>query len=98
MPHPNLKIYTFSELKSATKNFRNDTILGEGGFGEVYKGWIEEKFGSKHHGSNSVIAVKKLNSESMQGIEEWQVICYVYNPSLHLYKLVMRLDTYCTYS
>ncbi|XP_076929003.1 putative serine/threonine-protein kinase PIX13 [Bidens hawaiensis] len=69
LPHPNLKIYTFSDLKSATKNFRNDTILGEGGFGKVYKGWIEEKFGSKH---NSVIAVKKLNSESMQGIEEWQ--------------------------
>ncbi|KAK9052094.1 hypothetical protein SSX86_028722 [Deinandra increscens subsp. villosa] len=72
LPHPNLKIYTFSELKSATKNFRNDTILGEGGFGKVYKGWIEEKFGSKLHGGGSVIAVKKLNSESMQGIEEWQ--------------------------
>ncbi|KAI3812118.1 hypothetical protein L1987_16824 [Smallanthus sonchifolius] len=72
LPHPNLKIYTFSELKSATKNFRNDTILGEGGFGKVYKGWIEDKFGSKLHGTGSVIAVKKLNSESMQGIEEWQ--------------------------
>ncbi|XP_071703106.1 probable serine/threonine-protein kinase PIX13 isoform X2 [Rutidosis leptorrhynchoides] len=68
LPHPNLKLYTFSELKSATKNFRNDTILGEGGFGKVYKGWIE----SKVNGSGSVIAVKKLNSESMQGIEEWQ--------------------------
>ncbi|KAD3642131.1 hypothetical protein E3N88_31355 [Mikania micrantha] len=72
LPHPNLKIYTFSELKSATKNFRNDTILGEGGFGKVYKGWMEEKSGSKLHGTGSVIAVKKLNSESMQGIEEWQ--------------------------
>lgn len=74
LAHPNLKIYTFSELKSATKNFRNDTILGEGGFGKVYKGWIEEKFVSKLQGSGSVIAVKKLNSESMQGVEEWQVI------------------------
>ncbi|GKB74644.1 probable serine/threonine-protein kinase PIX13 [Tanacetum coccineum] len=72
LPHPNLKIYSFAELKSATKNFRNDTILGEGGFGKVYKGWIEEKFGAKFTGSGSVIAVKKLNSESMQGVEEWQ--------------------------
>ncbi|PWA67207.1 protein kinase-like domain, Concanavalin A-like lectin/glucanase domain protein [Artemisia annua] len=72
LPHPNLKIYSFAELKSATKNFRSDTILGEGGFGKVYKGWIEETFGSKFTGSGSVIAVKKLNSESMQGVEEWQ--------------------------
>ncbi|XP_024993743.1 probable serine/threonine-protein kinase PIX13 isoform X1 [Cynara cardunculus var. scolymus] len=72
LPHPNLKIYSFAELKSATKNFRNDTVLGEGGFGKVHKGWLEEKSGSKHNGSGSVIAVKKLNSESMQGFEEWQ--------------------------
>nr|XP_043605987.1 probable serine/threonine-protein kinase PIX13 isoform X2 [Erigeron canadensis] len=72
LPQSNLKIYTFAELKYATKNFRNDTILGEGGFGKVYKGWIDEKFGSKFSGSGSVIAVKKLNSESMQGVEEWQ--------------------------
>lgn len=84
MPHPNLKIYSFAELKSATKNFRNDTILGEGGFGKVYKGWIEETFGSKFTGSGSVIAVKKLNSESMQGVEEWQVIHTVYNVSLRI--------------
>lgn len=71
LPHPNLKIYTFSELKTATKNFRNDTVLGEGGFGKVHKGFIEEKSISKH-GTGSVIAVKKLNSESMQGLEEWQ--------------------------
>lgn len=71
LPHPNLKVYTFSELKSATKNFRNDTVLGEGGFGKVHKGWIEENSILKH-GTSSVIAVKKLNSESMQGVEEWQ--------------------------
>lgn len=78
MPHPNLKIYTFAELKTATKNFRNDTILGEGGFGKVYKGWMEESFSSKFRGNGSVVAVKKLNSESMQGIEEWQVLYIVY--------------------
>jgi serine/threonine protein kinase len=68
---PNLRIFSFSELKIATKNFRNDTVLGEGGFGKVYKGWLDEKANSRN-GSGTVVAVKKLNSESMQGFEEWQ--------------------------
>lgn len=71
LQHPNLRIYTFSELKAATKNFKSDMVLGEGGFGKVYKGWLEEK-PSTRSGSGSVIAVKKLNSESLQGVEEWQ--------------------------
>ncbi|KAL7257282.1 hypothetical protein ACSBR1_003564 [Camellia fascicularis] len=71
LPTPNLRIFSFAELKNATRNFRTDTVLGEGGFGKVYKGWLDEKVTSKN-GSGSVVAVKKLNSESMQGFQEWQ--------------------------
>ncbi|XP_041012548.1 probable serine/threonine-protein kinase PIX13 [Juglans microcarpa x Juglans regia] len=71
LPTPNLRIFCFAELKVATKNFRADTVLGEGGFGKVFKGWLEEK-GSSKSGSGTVIAVKKLNSESLQGFQEWQ--------------------------
>ncbi|PSS21817.1 Serine/threonine-protein kinase [Actinidia chinensis var. chinensis] len=71
LPTPNLRIFSFLELKNATRNFRPDTVLGEGGFGKVYKGWLDEKVTSKN-GSGTVVAVKKLNSESMQGFEEWQ--------------------------
>ncbi|XVF67143.1 hypothetical protein PTKIN_Ptkin10aG0096900 [Pterospermum kingtungense] len=46
-------------------------VLGEGGFGKVFKGWLDEKAPGKS-GSGTLIAVKKLNSESMQGFEEWQ--------------------------
>lgn len=46
-------------------------MLGEGGFGKVYKGWLEEKVTSKN-GSGSVVAIKKLDSESMQGFDEWK--------------------------
>lgn len=33
--------FTFRELAAATKNFRQDCLLGEGGFGRVYKGHLE---------------------------------------------------------
>lgn len=70
---PNLRIYTFAELKSATKNFKPDTVLGEGGFGTVYKGWVDEKtLNPTKSGLGMVIAVKKLNHESVQGLEQWQ--------------------------
>ncbi|XP_060168733.1 probable serine/threonine-protein kinase PIX13 isoform X2 [Lycium barbarum] len=72
LPHPNLRIFSFTELKAATRNFRSDTVLGEGGFGKVYKGWLDERASSRSSGSGTVIAVKKLNSESLQGLEEWQ--------------------------
>ncbi|KAM7475218.1 hypothetical protein LguiB_022461 [Lonicera macranthoides] len=71
LPTPNLRIFSFSELKIATRNFRGDTVLGEGGFGKVYKGWLDEKVNPKN-GTGSVVAVKKLNDESMQGLQEWQ--------------------------
>lgn len=69
----NLKVFTFAELKSATRNFKADTVLGEGGFGTVYKGWLDEKtLSPTKSGFGMVVAVKKMKSESMQGLEEWQ--------------------------
>ncbi|ONM53126.1 Protein kinase APK1B chloroplastic [Zea mays] len=70
---PNLRTFTFIELKTAPKNFRPDSVLGEGGFGRVYKGWVDEKtMAPTRNGTGMVVAVKKLNSESMQGFDEWQ--------------------------
>lgn len=65
-------MFTFAELKTATRNFRGDTVLGEGGFGKVYKGWLDDKTTSNKSVSGMVVAIKKLNSESLQGLKEWQ--------------------------
>lgn len=44
-PGPGVQIaaqtFTFRELAAATKNFRVESFIGEGGFGRVYKGRLE---------------------------------------------------------
>lgn len=71
---PNLRVYTFAELRSSTRNFKPESVLGEGGFGKVYKGWVGEKtLDPSKSGVGTMVAVKKLNPESVQGLEEWQV-------------------------
>ncbi|XP_044454494.1 receptor-like cytoplasmic kinase 176 isoform X1 [Triticum aestivum] len=68
----NVKAFSFNELRTATRNFRPDSVLGEGGFGSVFKGWIDEKtLTPTKPGTGMVIAVKKLNQESYQGHREW---------------------------
>ncbi|PWA90997.1 protein kinase-like domain, Mitogen-activated protein (MAP) kinase kinase kinase 7 [Artemisia annua] len=61
----NSKSFSFSDLKMETRNFRPDSVLGEGGFGSVFKGWIDEQsYVATKPGTGIVIAVEKLNQES----------------------------------
>jgi hypothetical protein len=72
---PNLKPFSFSDLKAATKNFRPDSLIGEGGFGYVYKGWIDEQtLAPSKPGYGMVVAIKKLKPEGFQGHKEWLVL------------------------
>ncbi|CAL4997729.1 unnamed protein product [Urochloa decumbens] len=48
-------------LRAATNNFSEENKLGEGGFGEVFKGTL-------HNGED--IAVKRLSQDSSQGFQE----------------------------
>ncbi|XP_010471786.1 PREDICTED: probable serine/threonine-protein kinase NAK [Camelina sativa] len=70
---PNLKMFTLVELKTATKNFRPESVIGEGGFGQVFKGWVDDKtLAPSRAGVGIPVAVKKSNPDSEQGLHEWQ--------------------------
>ncbi|KAL1341143.1 hypothetical protein HN51_027616 [Arachis hypogaea] len=65
----NIHIFTYQELKEITHGFSKNNFLGEGGFGKVYKGFIDEKF--KPRLVPQVVAVKALNLDGKQGHREW---------------------------
>ena len=74
MQSSNLKSFSYNDLSTATRNFQPDSVLGEGGFGCVYKGWIDEQtYAPTKPPSGMVIAVKRLNHEGCQGHSEWLV-------------------------
>ncbi|CAI8618782.1 unnamed protein product [Vicia faba] len=62
--------FTYDELKIITGHFRPDRVLGGGGFGSVYKGFISEEF---REGLPSIpVAVKVHDGDnSHQGHREW---------------------------
>ncbi|XP_059623228.1 G-type lectin S-receptor-like serine/threonine-protein kinase At4g27290 [Cornus florida] len=63
-----LPLFDFETIANATSNFLIDNKLGEGGFGPVYKGVLEE---------GQEIAVKRLSRNSRQGLDEFknEVLC-----------------------
>ena len=72
---PNLKVFTLAELKAAAKGFKSDTVLGEGGFGRVFKGWIDQTtLEPSKYGVGMAVAIKKCSPDSTQGIKEWKVL------------------------
>lgn len=90
----NVRSFTLTELMTSTRNFRPDSVLGEGGFGSVFKGWIDETtFAPARPGTGMVIAVKKLNQQGLQGHREWlaevNYLGQLSHPSL------VRLVGYC---
>ena len=59
----NLREFTFLELKTATKNFSRSLMIGEGGFGGVYRGVIRSTEDSH---KKIDIAVKQLSRRGLQ--------------------------------
>ncbi|XP_042478914.1 serine/threonine-protein kinase RIPK [Macadamia integrifolia] len=65
----NLHIFTLAELRTITQNFSQNNFLGEGGFGPVHKGFIDERM--KLGLQPQRVAVKLLDLDGLQGHREW---------------------------
>lgn len=55
--------FTYEELARATDGFSNANLLGQGGFGYVYRGLLP---------NGKVVAIKQLKAGSRQGEREFQ--------------------------
>ncbi|CAL5092477.1 unnamed protein product [Urochloa decumbens] len=55
--------FSYDELAAATGDFSDDRRLGSGGFGSVYRGFMEDK--------NRDVAVKRVSKTSRQGWKEF---------------------------
>ncbi|KAH0874627.1 hypothetical protein HID58_071989 [Brassica napus] len=77
--------FTFKELAAATKNFREDNMIGKGGFGSVFKGRLY---------SGQVVAIKQLNPNGHQGNQEF--IVEVLMLSVFSHPNLVTLIGYCT--
>ncbi|XP_031382284.1 serine/threonine-protein kinase PCRK1 [Punica granatum] len=86
----NLRDFSVSELKSATKNFSRSVLIGEGGFGCVFKGTIRS---TEDLSKKLEVAVKQLSRRGTQGHREWvtevNVLGVVEHPNL------VKLLGYC---
>ncbi|CAM0907560.1 unnamed protein product [Alopecurus aequalis] len=96
-PASALKSFSMGDLRAATKNFGSSAYLGEGGFGCVYKGWIDEATlaPARPGAANAkMVAIKRLKKESFQGHREW-LTEVTYLGELHHPNLV-NLVGYCS--
>ncbi|KAB2084263.1 hypothetical protein ES319_A05G323300v1 [Gossypium barbadense] len=81
----NLKRFHFKELLVATNNFSSRNLVGKGGFGYVYKGYLQD---------GTVVAVKRLKEGSAAG-GEIQFQTEVELISLAVHRNLLRLYGFC---
>ncbi|KAL9232180.1 hypothetical protein vseg_007318 [Gypsophila vaccaria] len=79
-----LKRFSFRELQVATNSFNPKNILGQGGFGVVYKGCLPNK---------TMIAVKRLRDPDFTGEVQFQTEVEMIGLALH--RNLLRLYGFC---
>ncbi|KAH0984421.1 hypothetical protein GBA52_011598 [Prunus armeniaca] len=78
--------FSLSEIKAATRNFSDISIIGRGGFGNVYKGYLDD--------GATPVAIKRLKPESSQGAHEFQTEIRMLSQLRHQH--LVSLVGYCT--
>ena len=70
--------FSLAEIQSATSNFKESLIIGEGAFGSVYKGYLKK--------SSIPVAIKRCNKGSIYGLSELKnevvLLCQLHHPNL----------------
>lgn len=79
-----LKRFTFRELQKATCNFSPQNILGQGGFGVVYKGYLP---------NGTYVAVKRLKDPNYTGEVQFQTEVEMIGLAVH--RNLLRLYGFC---
>ncbi|KAK4280308.1 hypothetical protein QN277_011947 [Acacia crassicarpa] len=64
LPSDLCRYFSIDEIRAATNNFDDIFIVGVGGFGNVYKGYIDN--------GTVPVAIKRLKQGSQQGLHEFQ--------------------------
>ncbi|KAM7462717.1 hypothetical protein LguiA_030838 [Lonicera macranthoides] len=77
--------FSFAEILSATNNFDDSLVIGQGGFGKVYKGVIDN--------GASIVAIKRLSSASNQGDSEFRTEIEMLSKFRHSH--IVSLIGYC---
>ncbi|KAF5446552.1 hypothetical protein F2P56_032171 [Juglans regia] len=57
-----VKAFNYGEMAMATNNFNNSALIGQGGYGKVYKGILAD---------GTVVAIKRAQEGSLQGEKEF---------------------------
>ncbi|KAI9198249.1 hypothetical protein LWI28_012472 [Acer negundo] len=79
-----LKRFSFRELQVATGNFSAKNILGQGGYGVVYKGCLPNR---------TIVAVKRLKDPNYNGEIQFQTEVEMIGLALH--RNLLRLYGFC---
>ncbi|KAF7836812.1 serine/threonine-protein kinase RIPK-like [Senna tora] len=84
----NLHVFSLAELKIITQSFSSSNFLGEGGFGPVHKGFLDDRL--RPGLEPQPVAVKLLDLDGSQGHKEWltEVVFLGQLRHRHLVKLI----------
>ncbi|KAJ8567153.1 hypothetical protein K7X08_019361 [Anisodus acutangulus] len=85
LPSDLCRHFLLEEIKAATGNFDDNFLIGKGGFGNVYKGNIDN--------GATIVAVKRLNPSSKQGVREFETEILMLSKLRHLH--LVSLIGYC---